>query len=84
MRIIPSKHISNCFKIHLCGARGVHRDPSSIEREAGTTGIVVTLEQQVHASKATPELCHIEELCMLPLHLAEREATGDWSFTMLK
>jgi hypothetical protein len=55
-----------------------------IVREAGATGIVVTSAQQAQASKATPEICHIEELCMLPLHLAEREATGDWCFTMLK
>jgi hypothetical protein len=55
-----------------------------IVREAGATGIVVTSAQQASASKASPEVCHIEELCMLPLHLAVREATGDWCFTMLK
>jgi hypothetical protein len=55
-----------------------------VERAAGTTGIVVDAAQKAQANQAEPELCHIEELCMVPLHLTVRESTGDFCFTMLK
>jgi hypothetical protein len=59
-------------------------DQIPVEREAGATGIVVTSEQRDCTPLSTPEVLHIEELCMVPLHLAVREPSTDWCFTMLK